>query len=143
MFKETCLGVLHIPFHAIESTHVYVPASTWNFKIVYVSINSKIPMHSFVERGVPLFVTYGANVTSNGRYLQLRGLKDPYNFVTAVTNASAKQSIEAKGGPRDPTPTAPPPESRAYERNNHHHGGEAGNKPNGGRRRMFTGTDSC
>lgn len=64
-------------------------------------------MHSFVERGVPLFVTHGKNVKSNGRYLELRGLKDPYSFVTAVTNASAKQSIEAKGGRRHPMPTAP------------------------------------
>jgi hypothetical protein len=99
-------------------------------------------MHSFVERGVPLFVTHGKNVKSNGRYLELRGLKDPYSFVTAVTNASAQQSIEAKRGRRHPMPTAPL-ESRAYQRNNHHNGGYAGNKPNGGRRRMFTGTDSC
>ncbi len=87
-------------------------------------------------------MTHGKNVKSSGRYLELRGLEDPYSFVTAVTNASAKQSIEAKGGRRHPMPTALV-ESRAYQRNNHHHGGYAGNKQNGGRRRMFTSTDSC
>lgn len=98
-------GVFHIPFRAVQSMEVCVRSE--HFTIVYVSVNQEEPIHAFVESGVPSFAGCATNGSGReGRYLELCGLRDPYNFETAVKNAKANLATYSEGRPR-PVPSTP------------------------------------